>query len=83
LDILQPCVTFNKVNTFRWYMDRVRKIGDSHDPADRQAALELAFKWGDEIPIGVLYRSARPSFESRLDVLRKGPMTAQFSAGGQ
>ena len=83
LDILQPCVTFNRVNTFRWYMDRVRKIGDSHDPADRQAALELAFKWGDEIPIGVLYKSGRPSFESRLDVLRKGPMTAQFSAGGQ
>jgi len=81
LDILQPCVTFNRVNTYRWYKDRARKIGESHDPADRRAALELAFKWGDEIPIGILYRSERPSFESRLDVLKKGPLTAQYAAG--
>ncbi|MHC4983061.1 MAG: 2-oxoacid:ferredoxin oxidoreductase subunit beta [Planctomycetota bacterium] len=79
LDILQPCVTFNKSNTFRWYKDRVRKIDDSHNPKDRQAALELAFKWGDKIPIGIIYKSGRPSFESQLEVLRKGPLTAQYA----
>jgi len=80
LDILQPCVTFNRVNTYKWYKDRVRKIDDSHDPTDRRAALELAFKWGDEIPIGLIYRSGRASFESQLGVLKGGPMTEQFSA---
>jgi len=77
LDILQPCVSFNRVNTFRWYKERVRKIPDSHDPYDRAAALELAFRWGEEIPIGVLYRSKRPSFESRLGVLQAGPLVKQ------
>jgi 2-oxoglutarate ferredoxin oxidoreductase subunit beta len=77
LDILQPCPSFNRLNTFRWYKDRVRPIDDAHDPADRAAALELALRWGEEIPIGILYRSGRPSFESQLGVLQPGPLVRQ------
>ncbi len=74
VDILQPCPTFNRQNTLRWYKERVRKVDESHDPFDRAKALELAFKWGEEIPIGVIYRSERASFESRLEVLREGTL---------
>jgi len=77
LDILQPCPTFNRVNTFRWYRDRVKKIGDSHDPYDRHKALDLAFTWGDEIPIGIIYKHDRPTFESQFEVLRKGALVGQ------
>src|SRR5512145_2066021 len=31
LDILQPCVTFNKVNTYAWYRERVYRLGPEHD----------------------------------------------------
>jgi 2-oxoglutarate ferredoxin oxidoreductase subunit beta len=78
LDILQPCVTFNKVNTHKWYRQRVRPIDDSHDPYDRTAALELALKWGQEIPIGVIYRSRRPCFESLQAVLQAGPLVSRY-----
>ncbi|HUU60438.1 MAG TPA: 2-oxoacid:ferredoxin oxidoreductase subunit beta [Phycisphaerae bacterium] len=81
LDILQPCPSFNRVNTFRWYRDRVRPIADSHDPTDRAAALEIAFQWGDRIPIGILYTSGRPSFESQLNVLEHGPLVGRYAAG--
>ncbi|HOD81882.1 MAG: 2-oxoglutarate oxidoreductase subunit KorB [Planctomycetes bacterium ADurb.Bin126] len=77
LDILQPCVTFNKLNTFRWYKDRVRKIDDSHDAHDGRAALDLAFQWGDTIPIGVLYRGKRKGLESQIGALKKGPLVKQ------
>ncbi len=80
LDILQPCVTFNRLNTFQWYRERVRPIDESHDPRDRAAALELAFKWGEEIPIGVFYLGDRPSFESQVPVLRRGTLLEQFEA---
>ena len=83
LDILQPCVSFNTVNTYAWYRDRVRKVDDSHDPTDRAKALDLALRWGDEIPIGVLYRGDRPSFESRHPVLAKGTLLEQFEAAPQ
>ncbi|MBE3068768.1 MAG: 2-oxoacid ferredoxin oxidoreductase [Planctomycetes bacterium] len=82
LDILQPCVSFNHTNTFKWYRERVRPIGLDHDPTDRAKAMDLALTWGDEIPIGVIYRGARPSFESRLGVLAKGSLVAQAAAAG-
>ena len=56
VDILMPCVSFNKVGTFAWYKSRVKKVPESHNPADKQAALVLTEKWGEEIPIGLLYR---------------------------
>jgi len=82
LDILQPCVSFNRVNTFRWYKDRVRPVEKTHDPFDRAAALELAMKWGGEIPIGILYRSRRPSFESQLPALAEKTLCAQLATAG-
>lgn len=74
LDILQPCVTFNKVNTFKWYKDRVRPLDETYDPADRIRALETSLVWGEEIPVGVLYQAERPSYESRLPALVAGPL---------
>jgi len=82
LDILQPCVSFNRVNTFRWYKDRVRPVGGSHDPFDRKAAMELALGWGDEIPVGMIYRSNRPSFESQLSVLSDKTLCEQLASAG-
>ena len=78
LDILQPCPSFNHLNTFKWYKDRVKPIADTHDPADRAAALNLAFTWGDEIPIGIYYKSGRASFESQLDVLKAGTLVMRY-----
>ena len=78
LDILQPCPSFNRLNTFKWYKQRVRPIGPSHDPTDRAAAMALAMTWGDEIPIGVYYKSGRASFESQLGVLKAGPVAARY-----
>jgi len=66
LDILQPCPSFNRRNTAKWYKQRVRPIDGAHDPFDRDAALKLAFTWGEEIPIGIYYRSNRPSYESQV-----------------
>ena len=79
LDILQPCVSFNKLNTFRWYRDRVRPVPESHDPFSRQQALELAFQWGETIPIGIIYRNRRPTFEGSQPILARGPLVKQFA----
>jgi 2-oxoglutarate ferredoxin oxidoreductase subunit beta len=89
VDILQPCVTFNLKNTYKWYRERVKPIDDSHDPFDRMKALELAMKWPsetpgaamEEIPTGVIYRSRRPSFESQVPVFAAGTLCRQFERG--
>jgi 2-oxoglutarate ferredoxin oxidoreductase subunit beta len=61
VDILQPCVSFNKVNTFKWYKDRCYRLED-HDPTDWAAAMEKASEFGDSIPIGVIWKSDKPVF---------------------
>ncbi len=54
VDILQPCVTFNKINTFKWFKDNTYYIAPSHDPKNRLAAFELAIQ-NDRLPLGILY----------------------------
>jgi len=63
VDVFQPCVSFNKVNTFKWYKDRCYKLDEGHDPADFGQAMAKALEFGDKIPIGVIRRYDKPTFE--------------------
>ncbi|NLW35255.1 2-oxoacid:ferredoxin oxidoreductase subunit beta [Syntrophorhabdus aromaticivorans] len=74
VDILQPCVTFNKINTYAWYGQRVYRIEPDYDPEDRAAAFEKALEWGEKIPIGLIYRKHRPTFEERVPVIDGSPL---------
>lgn len=66
VDIFQPCVSFNKVNTFAWYKQNTFTLPDDHDPGDRKAALERALE-GPPYPLGVIYQvSGRTTFEDSL-----------------
>lgn len=72
IDILQPCVSFNKVNTFAWYKKRCYDLPRDYDPTDWNAATTVAFEWGDKIPVGVIYKTDKPVFgEQFLDDPRK------------
>jgi len=63
IDVMQPCVSFNHVNTFKWYKDRAFYISESHDPTDKVKAFELAQTFGDAgIPMGILYLNEKPTF---------------------
>ncbi len=79
IDILQPCVTFNHQNTFAWYNQRVYKLEteQGYNPADRVAAFAKALEWGDRIPIGLIYRKPRPTFEDCFAALKAGPLVKQ------
>jgi len=68
LDIFQPCVIYNKINTFKWYKEHCYPVGPEHDPTDREAAFRLALQSGEHIPTGVIYRNSRPVFEELLPV---------------
>jgi 2-oxoglutarate/2-oxoacid ferredoxin oxidoreductase subunit beta len=67
IDVLQPCVTFNKKNTYEWYSKRVYKVNEEpgYDPRNRDAAMKKAVEWGERIPIGIIYQAEKPSYEER------------------
>jgi 2-oxoglutarate ferredoxin oxidoreductase subunit beta len=78
IDILQPCVSFNHVNTFAWYKQRVYKVEDEgHNPGDKAAALKKAQEWGDRIPIGIIFKQDRPVYEDSLPQLKEKPLVNQ------
>ncbi|MFX1294811.1 MAG: thiamine pyrophosphate-dependent enzyme [Promethearchaeota archaeon] len=54
IDLLCPCVTFNRVNTFQWYKENSYYIEDSHDPYDQEKAIKLAFDT-KKFALGILY----------------------------
>ncbi|ADU51599.1 pyruvate ferredoxin/flavodoxin oxidoreductase, beta subunit [Thermaerobacter marianensis DSM 12885] len=75
VDVLQPCVTFNKVNTYDWYAERAYSVEEEgHDPTDPVAAWEKCNQWGDRIPIGILWRNDQAlPFEERIPGLTERP----------
>mgnify|MGYP000888404077 FL=1 len=77
VDVLQPCVSFNKVNTFKWYQERVYHLDDSHDPTDFAAALAKAQEFGQRIPLGVLWRGERAPYSGHFPALAAGPLHDQ------
>lgn len=72
LDILQPCVVWNRVNTFRWYRERVYKLPEEYDYTDKKIAYEKASEFGDRIPIGILYRVEKEIYEDKFDFIKDG-----------
>ncbi|MFW6117618.1 MAG: thiamine pyrophosphate-dependent enzyme [Thermoproteota archaeon] len=67
IDVFQPCVTFNYLNTYDWFQKRIYKLEDEgHDPSDRELALERSLEWGDRIPIGIFYREERTIYRDNM-----------------
>lgn len=80
LDVLQPCVTFNRSYAYDYYNERVYKLEEEpgYDPRDRTAAWEKAFEWGERIPIGIFYRGEPlPTYEEQVPALQAGPLVEQ------
>ncbi len=86
VDVLSPCVTFNKVNTYDWFRARVYKLEESnHDPSDHVQAYKKALEWPTldpygKIPIGLFYRTEeRPTYEEELlRLIGKAPIEAEL-----
>ncbi|MBD3290536.1 2-oxoacid ferredoxin oxidoreductase [candidate division KSB1 bacterium] len=72
IDVFQPCVTFNKVNTYQFYNKRVYKLQEEneYDSSDLGAAFAKSQEWGDRIPIGIFYqKKGEPTYQEHLPVL--------------
>jgi 2-oxoglutarate ferredoxin oxidoreductase subunit beta len=80
IDILQPCPTYNNINTMEWYKGRVYNMEADKDwnpkvTKDNVAEMDAIFakslakaqEWGDKIPTGVFYENtAIEPFTARI-----------------
>ena len=59
IDVFSPCVTYNKVNTYNWFKERVYKLDDEEpdaDITDFSYAMTKAMEFESRIPIGLMYK---------------------------
>ena len=76
IDVFSPCVTYNNLNTYPWFRQRVYKLEDepSYSPTDVRTALEKSFEWGDRIPLGLFYKDQQPTYEDSEPAFQRGPL---------
>jgi len=75
VDVFQPCVAWNNVNTYEFYKERIYKLEEEgHDSTDMDEAYRKAREWGDRIPIGVFYRMERPAYIDYFPFLKGEPV---------
>ncbi len=72
IDVFQPCVSFNRVNTFKWYKDHTYDLEEGYDPTDFRGAMEKVLE-EDHHALGVLYCKERPTFEETLGAYARDP----------
>ncbi len=78
IDVFSPCVTYNKINTYPWFKERVYKLEDEGwEPTNFQNSITKAFEWGDRIPLGVVYKADKPTYEDNEPNLQKGALAKQ------
>lgn len=77
VNVLSPCPTYNKVDTFEYYRPRVQDIPADHDTGDFLKAIGIAEHALDhqknpegKVPIGLLYQAQKPVFGEKVDALK-------------
>ena len=80
VNIFDPCVTFNKVNTFKWYKDNTEPLAESYDPTDKMKALEVAFN-NEKLATGIIYKNPnkRKTLVNNLKPYENGDLTPLYA----
>ena len=82
IDVFSPCVTFNKDNTSDWFRQRIYKLeGSGHDPSNLGMAMQKAIEdmetKYEKVPIGLFYKTSRPTYEELEIAIKDGPLISQ------
>ena len=65
IDVFQPCVVFNKVNTYKWFKDNTYELESGYDSSNLASAMNKALE-NDPMPIGIFYQAENVTFEEYI-----------------
>lgn len=67
IEVLSPCVTYNRVNTYDWFKEHIFNIEneEGYKPDDRETVWKLLGK-KEKFALGLLFREERPSYDDLI-----------------
>jgi len=72
INVLQPCVSFNKINTYEYYREKIYKLTEDYEKTDFNKALIKAAEQNEEkFPLGVIYQVEKPTFTDELPQIKE------------
>jgi len=75
INILQPCVTFNKINTYQYYLQKTYQLATDYKKDNLELALQKALEQNQErFPLGVIYQVIKPTYTDQLTQLKSSPL---------
>ena len=65
VEVLSPCVTHNKIDTYQWFKSHIIDVDKdpNYDPSDKNKAWNIFSRHTDKLPVGLIFKETRPSFE--------------------
>lgn len=78
INVISPCVTYNKVNTYDWYKKTLQNLDEDSDyhASDRSAALAKLHQT-EELVTGLIYQEQSTPYEDLIPGFRKTPLVKQ------
>lgn len=74
VDIFQPCPTFNKVNTYKWFRENSYYLEDDYDVTNKVEAFKRASEV-ERFPLGLFYvNKNKPTFGDNLGLTGEGSL---------
>jgi 2-oxoglutarate ferredoxin oxidoreductase subunit beta len=73
VDVLQPCISFNKLNTFQWFKENSYYLEESYNPGDREKAIQISLTH-DRLALGIIYsRAGEKTFGENVGIYDRDP----------
>jgi len=71
VDVFQPCVTFNKINTYDWFKEHTYYLDNKYDVTNRIDAFKKAIEQNN-LPLGIFYiNKNKKTFEQNLKTYKQ------------
>jgi len=76
IEVLSPCVTHNKINTYQWYKEHI--VRPDRDAGYSARDKRMAWKWllsnKSKFPVGLIYEEGKATYGSLVLRDRERPL---------
>lgn len=75
IDVLQPCETFNRILTHKFYQENTYHLSPDYDPTNKSKAFEVAYEFGEKkIACGIIYQESKETHEEQYTYLENNAL---------